>query len=152
MKKEEMKQQIKKIAEKFFEKIGEKNEILIEAKEENLYLVSLKTEDPQILIGKRGETLFLIQHLLSKVIKQKLQEKVLIDLDINDYKKKKINFLRELAVLVADEVALHKKEKELEPMPAYERRIIHLTLSGRKDVATESRGQEPRRRVVIKPI
>jgi len=56
-----------------------------------------------------------------------------------------------LAKEIADEVALTKKEKILPPMPAYERRIIHLELAQRPDVTTQSIGQEPERRVVIKP-
>jgi len=59
--------------------------------------------------------------------------------------------LKELAKSVADEVALTKKERILEPMSAYERRIIHLELASRPDVTTESIGKEPKRRVVIKP-
>jgi len=151
MKKEEIKKQIKKITEKFFEKLGFMGDITVDLKEENTFFISVKTDEPQILIGKNGETLLLIQRLLAKILKKEISQKLLLDLDINDYKKKKISFLRELAQLAADEVALHKKEKELEPMPAYERRIIHLTLAERKDVTTESKGEEPKRRVVIKP-
>jgi len=146
-----MKKQIKKIAEKFFEKLGFVSDIVVDLKEENTFCISVKTDDPQILIGKKGETLFLIQRLLVKILKKEISQDALIDLDINDYKKKKINFLRELAQITADEVALHKKEKELEPMPAYQRRIIHLELAKRNDVVTESVGEEPERRVIIKP-
>jgi len=151
MRKEKMKKQIKKITEKFFEKLGFVSDIVVDLKEENTFCISIKTNEPQILIGKKGETLFLIQRLLTKILKKQISQEILIDLDINDYKKKKISFLKELAQLAADEVALHKKEKELEPMPAYERRIIHLTLTERKDVTTQSKGEEPKRRVVIKP-
>ena len=74
-----------------------------------------------------------------------------IDLDINDYKKKKKDYLKELACSIANEVALSKKQKELPPMSAYERRIIHLELAERQDVSTESIGQEPERKVIITP-
>ena len=142
---------IKKTVKEFFEKLGAGQEIIIERKEEKMFFVSVKVSEPRIFIGKRGEVLFLIQKLLVKILKKKTRKEIFIDLDINDYKKKKINFLRELAQITADEVALHKKEKELPPMPAYERRIIHLTLASRKDVFTESKGEEPKRRVVIRP-
>ncbi|PJA84129.1 MAG: hypothetical protein CO145_02195, partial [Candidatus Nealsonbacteria bacterium CG_4_9_14_3_um_filter_37_13] len=69
----------------------------------------------------------------------------------NGYKKKKLDYLKELARSLADEVALTKKEKNLPPMAAYERRIIHLELAGRSDVTTESIGEEPERRVVVRP-
>lgn len=115
--------------------------------------INLKTEEPQILIGERGQTLAEIQHLLKIILKRKLniKESFYIDLDINDYKKKKIEYLKELAISVADDVTLTKKEKMLDPMPAYERRIIHLELASRSDVITESIGQEPERRLVVKP-
>ncbi|MCD6402414.1 hypothetical protein J7L36_00985, partial [bacterium] len=74
-----------------------------------------------------------------------------INLDINKYKKKKTEYLKELANSVADQVALTKKEKVLPPMQAFERRIIHLELADRSDVTTESIGKEPERRVVVKP-
>ena len=60
--------------------------------------------------------------------------------------------MKDLAKELADEVALTKKEKVLSPMPSYERRIIHLEISKREDVKTESIGEEPERRIVIKPI
>jgi spoIIIJ-associated protein len=151
MKKEKIKQKIKEESEEFFKKMGFSGILRVEAQEGLTFSIFLKIEEPQVLIGKKGETLMMIQHLLGKILKKKISKDLFIDLDIDDYKKKKINFLRELAQLTADEVALHKKEKELEPMPAYERRIIHLTLAQRKDVFTESKGKEPRRRVVIKP-
>ena len=74
-----------------------------------------------------------------------------IDLDIQNYKKKKAEYLKELARSLADEVSLTKKEKNLDPMPAYERRIIHLELAERKDISTESIGEEPERKIVIRP-
>jgi len=72
-------------------------------------------------------------------------------LDINDYKKKKNEYLRELARSVADEVSLSKKEKILGPMPPYERRVIHMELAGRSDVVSESIGEGPERRVGVRP-
>jgi len=114
--------------------------------------INLKTEEPQILIGERGQTLAEIQHLLKAVLKRKLGigELFYIDLDINDYKKKKNEYLKELARSAADDVTLTKKEKILAPMPAYERRIIHLELADRTDVTTESIGQGPERRVAVR--
>jgi len=113
--------------------------------------INVKTLEPQILIGERGQTLSEIQHLLKAILKKKIKEPFFIDLDISDYKKKKIEYLKEMAKSAADEVSLTKKEKWLPPMPSYERRIIHLELSSRNDVITESIGQEPERRVVVKP-
>jgi len=120
------------------------------AKDETIH-INLETEEPQILIGEGGKTLSEIQHLLKAILRKKIQEVFYIDLDINNYKKKKTEYLKEMARNAADEVSLIKKEKILPPMPAYERRIIHLELSNRSDVTTESTGEEPERKVVIKP-
>lgn len=153
-------EKIKKIIEEFFKKTTFEVEIEVLPPQDLTLPINIKTEDPQILIGEQGQTLLEIQHLLKTILKRNLknfsadklkEENFYIDLDINNYKKKKIEYLRELARSVADEVSLSKKEKELVPMPAYERRVIHLELASRNDVTTESIGQEPERRVVIKP-
>ena len=142
---------IKKTTKEFFGKTTFEVEIEFLAQKDETVPINLKTDDPQILIGEGGQTLVEIQHLLKVILKRKISEPFYIDLDINDYKKKKIEYLKELAKSIADEVAITKKEKSLAPMPAYERRIIHLELAGRSDVTTESIGQEPERRVVIRP-
>lgn len=132
----------------FFEKLGYAVQIKnIKEKNQTLF-VDLEVKGAEELLG---ETLFEIQRLLKVILKKKYQGDFFLDLDINDFKKKKIKYLQELAQNVANEVALTKKEKILDPMPAYERRIIHLFLAERPDVTTESIGKEPYRRVVIKP-
>lgn len=142
---------IKEAVEEFFQKTTFEVEIEILAQRDSTIPINLELEDPQILIGEGGQTLAEIQHLLKAILRRKIQELFFIDLDISGYKKKKIEYLKELARSVADEVAITKKEKELAPMPAYERRIIHLELANRSDVTTESFGQEPERRVVVSP-
>jgi len=142
---------IKKITKEFFEKTTFEVEIEFLPQKDSTIPINLKIDEPQILIGEGGQTLVEIQHLLKAILKRKISEPFFVDLDINGYKKKKIEYLKELARSLADEVALTKKEKILSSMPAYERRIIHLELAGRSDVTTESIGQEPERRVAIKP-
>ena len=85
------------------------------------------------------------------ILKKKITDPFYINLDINDYKKKKEEYLKELARSAAEEVALTKREKILGSMLAYERRIIHMELSNRENIETESIGEEPERRVIIKP-
>jgi len=142
---------IKVITDEFFKKMTFEVEIEILPQKDLALPINLKLKEPQILIGEGGQTLFEIQHLLKAILKRKISEPFFIDLDISGYKKKKIEYLKELAKNIADEVALTKKEKQLTPMPAYERRIIHLELADRSDVTTESIGREPERRVVIRP-
>jgi spoIIIJ-associated protein len=143
--------ELEEIVQRFFEK----TDFLVEVKdlfiEKETIFLKLKSEQPKILIGKNGRTLNEIQHLLRMISRKKFLENFFLDVDIDDYKEQKIEYLKEVAQETADRVALIKKEKELEPMSAYERRIIHLELSQRPDIATESVGQDPERRIIIKP-
>jgi spoIIIJ-associated protein len=147
---EELIKKIEEEVKEFFSKMDFEVELKVSRKED-VFKVDVQTEEFQDLIGEKGKTLFEIQHLLNAILKKKMGEEIFLDLDIGGYKEKKIKYLKELARSVADEVALTKKERILEPMPAYERRIIHLELASRPDVTTESIGKEPKRRVVIKP-
>lgn len=141
---------VKTITQEFFEKMGVKPEIEVKF-QEDVVSVDLDMEDPQVFIGNRGQTLNEIQRLLSIILRRKINNKFFINLDINDYKKKKLGYLQETAASAADEVVLNKKEKILPPMSAYERRIIHLEISKKPNVISESIGEEPERRIIIKP-
>jgi len=154
-------EKIRKETQKFFEKMNFDIETEIEIKQtkENAVSLNLTTQEPQILIGKDGQTLMDIQHLLKRILGKILykednntEEHIFIDFDINNYKERKIEYLKELANELANEVVLTKKEKILNPMSSYERRIIHLELSERKDVETKSIGEEPMRKVAITPL
>jgi len=145
-------EKIKKAAQEFFEMTGLQIEVEVALFEDSTLPINLTMEEPQILIGERGQTLAEIQHLLKIVLKRQINAEGLfyVNLDVNDYKKKKTEYLKEMARTMADEVALNKKEKHLPPMPAYERRIVHMELASRADVITESTGQEPERCIVIR--
>jgi len=151
MREAELKNQIKKEVEEFINKLSFEGEAEVEIEKETIK-INVKSSEAKLLIGEGGTILLSLQHLLRKILRKKFCQDKIFDLDINEYKRKKENYLKELANTVADEVALTKKPKELEPMPAYQRRIIHLELAKRNDVTTESIGEEPNRRVVIKPI
>ena len=84
------------------------------------------------------------------VLKKYFTEPVRVNLDINDYRKNKETYIRELAKEAAEEVALVKKPKELSPMPAVERRIVHMVVAERPDVESDSIGEGSDRRVVIR--
>lgn len=113
--------------------------------------LNITVEEPQLLIGQDGQTLFELSRLLRIILNKKLQKDFYLQLDINDYKKKKVEYLKELAVSLANEVILTKEKKVLAPMPAYERKIIHTELSQRQDVITESQGEGMQRCIVISP-
>ncbi len=143
--------QAEKIIKEFFEKMGFEVEIDSQELIDNTLSFNLLAKEPQIIIGEKGKTLIEIQKVLGKMLRKKLEEQVYLDLDINQYKKNKTKYLKELAQELANRVALEKRERPLFPMSAYERRIIHTELAGREDVTTESRGEGLERRVVIKP-
>lgn len=142
---------IKKFTEEFFRIASFDVKVDVGDVEESTVKIFIKMDDPQILIGENGKTLAYVQHILNKVIKRKLDKDLFIDLDINDYKLKKISYLKEVAKSYADDVALSGQPKEFRPMSSYERRIIHMELKDRSDVITESLGQEPDRKIVVKP-
>ncbi|KPJ54767.1 hypothetical protein AMJ47_03410 [Parcubacteria bacterium DG_72] len=144
-------EKIKELTKEFFNKTSFDIDLEILKPEENTVPIKIRTSEPKVLIGQNGQTLSEIQHLLKSLLRRKIQTDFYIDIDVNDYKKKKAEYLKSSANEMADEVALSGKEKILTPMPSYERRIIHMQLASRKDVLTESIGQEPERKVVIKP-
>jgi spoIIIJ-associated protein len=152
--KKKLEDKIKKFVEEFFKKTSFEVLVVVEKIEDTTLPISIQLEEPQVLIGENGKTLFSIQHLLSKALRKKFKEEqdFYVDLDIDNYKKKKLDYLKDLARNSADDVALYKKEKELRPMSAYERRIIHMELKERSDVQTESVGQGLDRRIIVKPI
>ena len=149
-------QTIKNITEEFFTKatVGVLNieTSLSFEKDSEVVNLEIKLTEPQILIGQGGQTLFEIQRLLRMILNKKIQQSFYLNLDINDYKKKKIEFLENLAYSASEEVVLNKVEKSLPPMSPYERRIIHAQLSQRKDITTESQGEGIDRHIIIKPL
>jgi len=114
-------------------------------------LVDIKTPDGNLLIGQRGQSLDALQYLARVMLRKKLGQVINFIVDVNSYKKKKEQYLKDLALDVASKVKSSSEEIELAPMSSYERRIIHLVLAENEEVTTESTGEEPERRVVVKP-
>ena len=102
------------------------------------------------LIGYKGKTIESCQSLLNAMLQRENEESAKVFVEVNDYKKRKEEKLKNLANKMANNVIRFRKPIRLEPMSAYERLIIHTELAKRDDVETESQGEEPRRRVVIK--
>ena len=103
------------------------------------------------LIGRKGERLSALQHLVNLMLSKKVGEWTRILVDVEDYRGRRENQLRDLANRAADRVLETGKMLQLEPMPALERRWIHLALRDHDKVATQSIGEEPNRRVVVLP-
>ncbi len=118
--------------------------------EEGQMTVRLTGDDIGIVIGRRGETLDALQYLLSLVVNRNHEGYTRVILDVADYRQKREETLVRLANRVADKVMRSRRNLTLEPMNPYERRIIHSTLQDHKYVDTQSIGEEPNRKVVIR--
>lgn len=118
---------------------------------EGVVEIDITLQDPATLIGFKGETLASLQHLVRVIVTRKVGEPLRVLVDINGYRKKRLLSLKELARTTADQVRFSKQAVGLDPMSAFERRIIHVELAARPDVVTESVGQDPERRVMVKP-
>jgi len=113
----------------------------------------IRTDDAGLLIGEEGANLQALNYILRRVIERKTgtpESQLMID--VNDYQRRRFDDLKDKARMGAQRVRYFKKEVILEPMSAFERRIIHMALQEYPDIATESQGQGPTRRVVIKPL
>lgn len=144
---------IEEIVQNFLSPIFEKMEIEANidiTQEEGQMTIRLTGEDIGIIIGRRGETLDALQYLLSLVINRKISGYTRVILDVADYRQKREETLVRLANRVAEKVMRSRKNLTLEPMNPYERRIIHSTLQNHKYVDTQSIGEEPNRKVVIR--
>src|SRR3989344_5643521 len=145
-------QEIKEKIEEFLVFADIPAQVKVSSLNENAFSVFLSLdEEAGYLIGKGGENLDALEHLIRLVINKKAEQPARIFVDINEYKERRAVILRERAKIVADRVKLNKLAETLEPMSSFERRIIHLELVGRGDVITESIGEEPYRQVIIKP-
>ena len=134
--------------ESIINKLGNNINYSIEKKPNGLE-ISLSGDDAGFLIGYRGETMYAFQSIISTVANKGIDEKIRVWLDIEGYKEKRERTLQDLANRIARTVERTRKSVTLEPMQAYERKIIHSVLQDSKTVKTESIGEEPRRRVVI---
>lgn len=149
-----MTDEIKKIIEDFFKSadigVGEIS-VQLRGAGETLE-INLTTDEAGYLIGERGVNLKDFEFVLKLIIKNKLPDSPPIFLDINGYRREREEAIRSQARQAAKEAVLKKESVMLESMNAYERRLVHVELSTRPDVTTESVGREPDRRVVVKPF
>ena len=103
------------------------------------------------LIGRKGERLSALQHLVNLMLSKQVGSWTRVLVDVEDYRGRRERQLRDLANRAAARVVETGKMLQLEPMPALERRWVHLTLRDHPNVATQSIGEEPNRRVVLVP-
>lgn len=113
--------------------------------------VDVRGNDLSVLIGRRSETLAAFQYLVALMISKETQEWAQVVVDVEGYRSRRERQLRQMATRLADQVTKTGRRQVLEPMPASERRIIHIELRDHPTVTTESVGEEPRRKITILP-
>lgn len=113
--------------------------------------VDVRGPDLSILIGPRSETLNALQYIASLIVSKEIGHSVPLVVDIEGYRARRVQQLRQLARRMADQAVKTGRRQMLEPMPAEDRRIIHIELRNHPSVTTESIGEDPRRKVTILP-
>jgi len=113
--------------------------------------LEIKGEDLGILIGRRGQTLSCLQYIVRLIVGHQTKAWLPITIDVEGYKRRRYDALRALAWRMAEQVKARGVPFALEPMVAYERRVIHLALADHPDVTTQSSGEGEARKVVILP-
>lgn len=121
-------------------------------KEDDLPLAfDIQGDDLGILIGRRGQTLSALQYIVRLIVGHHTQVWAPLIVDVEGYKKRRYQTLQTLALNIAEQVLASGTSFNLEPMPAYERRIIHLALADNPDIHTYSIGEGEARRIVVEP-
>ena len=129
-----------------------------------IFTINLKFANPSILIGQSGSNLQALQYIIKLLAYQRIRaldlknkdkdtskrKMIRINLDINDYKKQRENSLRELARDITKQALYSGNSIALRPMSSYERRIIHMEIAKHPKLSTESLGEEPFRKIIIK--
>lgn len=127
-------------------------------------IFAIETDDARTLIGLHGDTVHALDHLVKKIVEQKMpqrpagaeeeseseKERLQFLIDVNDYRAKQIKDLETKALMMAERARSFQYDVELSPMSAYERLIIHTVLTDAPNIQTESQGEGRSRRVVIK--
>jgi spoIIIJ-associated protein len=111
--------------------------------------LNIEGDDLGVLIGRRGQTLASLQYIVRLIVSEKLKAWMPINVDVAGYKKRRYESLQNLALRLAEQVKNNRRLITLEPMPADERRIIHLALTDHPDVTTQSVGEGEMRKVAI---
>jgi spoIIIJ-associated protein len=113
--------------------------------------LNINGDDLGILIGRRGQTLVALEYVIKLIVVRRLKTWVPLTVDVGGYKKQRRDSLQKLALYLAEQVKSRRRAMPMEPMPADERRIIHLALADHPDVTTQSIGDGENRKVVVLP-
>jgi spoIIIJ-associated protein len=143
--------QLRAFLSRVLDELGLAGDIHITENAEELF-AEVSGEDMGIFIGRRGQTIDAIEYLASIAVFSGAHPRRRVELDAEGYKDRRRRQIERVALRKADEVAKRGRPAQLAPMTPAERKIVHLTLRARTDVATASQGREPNRAVVITPV
>lgn len=147
-----MEEKVSEILENILGLLGLAGSFEVEEKEDGVF-ISIDAEDPGILIGRNGETLASLQLLLNLIASRQMpgEDTKRIIVDVSEWRKSKEDELASKAASWAQKVIETGEPMELAPMPAWQRRIVHLTIQQTAGVKSESTGEGIERRLVISP-
>lgn len=147
-----MEEKVSEILENILGLLGLEGSFEVEEKEEGVF-VSIDAEDPGILIGRNGETLSSLQLIINLIVSRQMKDEnpKRVVVDVSSWRKSKEEELDSKAQQWAQKVVETGEPMELVPMPAWQRRIVHLAIEKTPGVKSESIGEEPERRLVITP-
>ncbi|HEY4711576.1 MAG TPA: RNA-binding cell elongation regulator Jag/EloR [Dehalococcoidia bacterium] len=141
---------VTEILDKLLELLGVTGNVEVLSDETPLTL-NIKGDDLGILIGRQGQTLACLEYITKLMVAGRLKAWLPLKVDVAGYKKRRHESLQRLALYLAEQVKSSRHAITMEPMPADERRIVHLTLTDNPDVTTQSIGEDENRKVVILP-
>jgi len=147
------KEDIKKLIDEVIKTIGQNMNIVIDNEilvSDEIYNVTLISNNNSILIGKEGKTLNALQTLVRQIVRNKTNTSIKINLDVSNYKMKKMKNIERIVRQVAKEVKTSKVTVSLDPMNSYERRYVHTIISEYPELETESVGEGKERHITIK--
>jgi spoIIIJ-associated protein len=139
---------VTEILDTLLELLGVTGEVEVLSDEIPLEL-DIKGDDLGILIGRRGQSLACLEYISKLIVVGRLKAWIPLTVDVAGYKKRRRDSLQRLALYLAEQVKSRRRAITMEPMPADERRIVHLTLADNPDVTTQSIGEGESRKVVI---
>ena len=143
-------EQAKKHTAQILETLGFDTELIAKTRE-NTVFINIQTDSPAMLIGRNGEVLEALQHLIRTLSSSENPENSSVVIDIEGYREKKTEYVKKIARDKAFQVLATGIEEVLDPMSSYERRIVHMVCSNIADVESESVGEGRERKVKIKP-
>lgn len=118
--------------------------------EENIFNVDIEGDDLSYLIGYHGNTLNAFQHIVNSMVFNKHGENIRVNIDINNYKGKRADKIKEIAKKYIDKARFFDEEIHMPPMTAWERRHVHMLLSEYADIESESTGEGEDRHIILK--